>query len=299
MSARPYAAVVGAVNMDICGRPQKKLIFRDSNPGTVRLTPGGVGRNIAHDLRLLGTDVAFVTVFGDDPYGEALRRDCRSLGMDLSCAATIPGARTSSYLYITDEHGEMQLGLSDTDISGSITPQYLAAHLDVLCTAAAVVADGNLTEETLTWLGEHCTAPLFADPVSVTKAERLRGMLRRVHTFKPNLTEGQNLTGETEPEAIVRALLAMGVRRVFLSMGPDGILAGEGDARVRMPCLPTRLVNTTGGGDAVMAALVWAHMRGLDLRAATEAALRAGKCAVEYDGTNNPELSSAILIDVM
>ena len=49
----PYVCVVGAVNLDICGRPEKKLIFRDSNPGAVTLTPGGVGRNIAHDLRLL------------------------------------------------------------------------------------------------------------------------------------------------------------------------------------------------------------------------------------------------------
>lgn len=297
MSARRYVVVVGAVNMDICGRPLKKLIFRDSNPGTVRLTPGGVGRNIAHNLRLLGENVTFLTVFGEDAYAETLRRDCAALGMDLSCAETIRGGRTSSYLYITDEHGEMQLGLSDTDISSSITPDYLASHLDVLNGAAAVVMDGNLTEETISWLGAHCTAPLFADPVSVTKAERMRASLGRVHTFKPNLTEGQNLTGETEPEAIARAMLAQGVQRVFLSMGPDGILAAQGDALVHLPCLPTRLVNTTGGGDAVMAALVWSFVHGLDLRASAAAALRAGKCTVEYNGTNNPALSPSLLTE--
>lgn len=297
MSARRYVAVVGAVNMDICGRPLKKLIFRDSNPGTVRLTPGGVGRNIAHNLRLLGENVTFLTVFGEDAYAETLRRDCAALGMDLSCAETIRGGRTSSYLYITDEHGEMQLGLSDTDISSSITPDYLASHLDVLNGAAAVVMDGNLTEETISWLGAHCTAPLFADPVSVTKAERMRASLGRIHTFKPNLTEGQNLTGETEPEAIARAMLAQGVQRVFLSMGPDGILAAQGDALVHLPCLPTRLVNTTGGGDAVMAALVWSFVHGLDLRASAAAALRAGKCTVEYNGTNNPALSPSLLTE--
>lgn len=297
MSARRYVAVVGAVNMDICGRPLKKLIFRDSNPGTLQLTPGGVGRNIAHNLRLLGENVTFLTVFGEDAYAETLRRDCAALGMDLSCAETIRGGRTSSYLYITDEHGEMQLGLSDTDISSSITPDYLASHLDVLNGAAAVVMDGNLTEETISWLGAHCTAPLFADPVSVTKAERMRASLGRVHTFKPNLTEGQNLTGETEPEAIARAMLAQGVQRVFLSMGPDGILAAQGDALVHLPCLPTRLVNTTGGGDAVMAALVWSFVHGLDLRASAAAALRAGKCTVEYNGTNNPALSPSLLTE--
>lgn len=296
MSARQYAAVVGAVNMDICGRPLKKLIFRDSNPGTMQLTPGGVGRNIAHDLRLLGEDVTFLTVFGEDTYAETLRRDCTALGMDLSCAETIRGGRTSSYLYITDERGEMQLAICDTDISNCITPEYLAKHLAVLNGASAVVMDGNLTEETIAWLGAHCTAPIFADPVSVTKAERMRTSLSRIHTFKPNLTEGQNLTGETEPEAIVRAMLALGVQRVFLSMGPDGILAAQGDEVVHLPCLPTRLVNTTGGGDAVMAALVWAYLNGLDLRASAAAALAAGKCTVEYGGTNNPALSPSLLL---
>ena len=296
MQHNRYVVVIGAVNMDICGRPQKKLIFRDSNPGTVRLTPGGVGRNIAHDLCLLGEDVRFVTVFGDDPNGAALRDSCARLGMDLSCAQTIPGVFTSSYLYITDERGEMQLGLNDTDSSARITPDYLSEHLDVINGAAVVVAEGNLPAETLQWIGEHVTPPLFVDPVSVTKAERLRGMLRRIHTFKPNITEGANLTGESEPEQIVSALLEQGVRRVFLSMGSMGILAGEGTERVMLPCLPTRLVNTTGGGDAVMAALVWAHLHDRDLRETVLCALRAGRCAAEYDGTNNPELSAKLLL---
>ncbi len=292
---RPYVAVVGAVNMDVCGRPYQKLILRDSNPGAVRYTPGGVGRNIAHDLRLLGVEVRFVTVFGDDPYGSALRESCEMLGMDLSDSATMPGMRTSTYLYITDEHGEMQLALSDTDISACITPTFLAPRLEMLNAASAVVVDGNLTRETLCWIAEHVTVPIFADPVSVTKAERLRPVLSRLHTFKPNLTEGQHLTGETAPERIVDALLQQGVRHVFLSLGADGILAGAGEERVMLPCLPTRMVNTTGGGDAVMAALLWAYLHGKTLEEATAAALKAGRLAVEYDGTNNPALCEGAL----
>ena len=292
---RPYVAVVGAVNMDVCGRPYQKLILRDSNPGAVRYTPGGVGRNIAHDLRLLGVAVRFVTVFGDDPYGAALQESCRMLGMDLTDAAAMPGMRTSTYLYITDEHGEMQLALSDTDISECITPDFLLSRLGMLNAAAAVVVDGNLTRETLCWIAEHVTVPIFADPVSVTKAERLRPILSRLHTFKPNLTEGQHLTGETAPERIVDVLLSQGVGHVFLSLGADGILAGAGEERVMLPCLPTRMVNTTGGGDAVMAALIWAHLSGKTLREATAAALKAGRIAVEYDGTNNPALNESAI----
>ncbi len=295
---QPYVAIVGAVNLDICGRPYQKLILRDSNPGAVRYTPGGVGRNIAHDLCLLGERVLFVTVFGGDPYGESLRRSCEALGMDLSQAETIPDMNTSTYVYITDEHGEMQLALSDTDISACITPAFLAPRLETLNRAAVVVLDGNLSEETLVWLSEQVTAPIFVDPVSVTKAERIRPILPKIHTFKPNLTEGQHLTGRIAPEDVLDALLAAGVKRVFLSIGADGILAGAGEERLSQPCYPTRMVNTTGGGDAVMAALIWAYLHGKTLGETVSAALRAGKCAVEYDGTNNPALCSELLESV-
>ena len=143
---KPYVCVVGAVNLDICGRPEKKLIFRDSNPGAVTLTPGGVGRNIAHDLRLLGVEVKFLTAFGGDSHAQLLRNDCVELGMDLSCALDVPGGRTSTYLYITDERGEMQLGLCDTDISAAITPDVSPAAISMCSTARPPSCiDGNLT----------------------------------------------------------------------------------------------------------------------------------------------------------
>ena len=57
----PYAVVAGGVNMDIGGRSSGPLIGRDSNPGQVRMSLGGVGRNIAHNMALLGLDVRLLT----------------------------------------------------------------------------------------------------------------------------------------------------------------------------------------------------------------------------------------------
>ena len=51
--ATKHIAVVGGMNMDIGGRPEGRLVARDSNPGAVTMRPGGVGHNIACDLRLL------------------------------------------------------------------------------------------------------------------------------------------------------------------------------------------------------------------------------------------------------
>ena len=286
-----YAAVVGAVNMDICGTPYTRVIAKDSNPGTVRHNPGGVGRNIAHNLRLLGVPVKFLTAFGNDLYAAELQASCKALGMDLSHAAYTDMA-TSSYLYITDETGEMLLAVCDTDVADSINEAFLAERLDILNGAELVVFDGNLTEDTVRYLAEHVTAPLFADPVSCKKAGRLRPALSRLNTFKPNELEAMYLTGEETPEKAAEALVEMGVKRAFVSCGGDGIIAAEKGNLIHLPVVSTNIVNTTGGGDASMAALAWAYTQGLDLEQSARAALKAGAIAVGARETIAPEMSA-------
>ena len=127
-----YAVVVGGVNVDIGGKSFAPLIAADSNPGTVKISLGGVGRNIAHNLSLLGTDVRMLTAFGDDVHGQRIAASCSELGIDASHARRITGGTTSTYLYLTDEKGEMALAVSDMEICKKITPTYLAGNLSLL-----------------------------------------------------------------------------------------------------------------------------------------------------------------------
>ena len=58
--------VIGAINMDIRGICGRSIVMGDSNPGKVRMSPGGVGRNIAHNLSLLGGKAELLTALSDD-----------------------------------------------------------------------------------------------------------------------------------------------------------------------------------------------------------------------------------------
>ena len=295
-----YAVVVGGVNVDIGGTSFAPLVGADSNPGKVSVTLGGVGRNIAHNLSLMGTDVRMMTAYGDDTYGQKVAASCSELGIDLSHALRLPGYTTSTYLYIADHQGEMTLAVSDMEICKQIGPSYLAANLPLLQNAQVVVADANIPAESLIYLAENCTAPLFCDPVSTVKAEKLRSILHKIHTLKPNRLEAELLTGvkiqtKADAQRAVDALLQMGVHRVFLSMGADGVCAAMGDQRVWMENIPGNVVNTTGCGDAFMAALVWAYLQGMDLEQTARAGLAAGSIAMESNMTINPNMSATAL----
>ena len=288
--------VIGAVNMDICGCPSGAPNMHDSNPGRVSLTPGGVGRNIAHNLRLLGVDVKFVAAVGSDVYGESVYRSCTDCGIDMSMARRIKGGRTSTYLYVTDEKGEMMIAVCDADIAGSITPSYLKLLLDRLNAADAVVIDGNLSAETIKWIGENVTAPLYADPVSIAKAERMKSVLPKLAAFKPNEVEAMSMTGAATPLLAAEALMEQGVRRVFVSLGPDGIVAAEDGEVVKLPSGKADIVNTTGCGDAATAAIVWADINGFDLAETAYAAMTAAKLALECEETVNTDLCAELLM---
>ncbi|MBQ3217149.1 MAG: winged helix-turn-helix transcriptional regulator, partial [Oscillospiraceae bacterium] len=219
-----YAVVVGGVNMDIGGRSFAPLVSRDSNPGKVTMSLGGVGRNIAHNMSLLGVDVRFLTAFGDDLYAQRIAASCSELGIDISDALRVPGGATPTYLFINGDDGDMELALSDMEICKRISPSYLASKLQVLNNAQLVVVDTNIPEESIVYLAEHCTAPLFADPVSTAKAVKLKAVLGKIHTLKPNRIEAELLSGVkiTDGESLkeaARTLLDTGMHRVFISLG--------------------------------------------------------------------------------
>ncbi len=285
-------AVIGGVNMDIGGSPLVKLVMRDSNPGIITARPGGVGRNIAHDLRLLGVEVSLVAAVGGDVYGQGILDSCAALGIDMSLARFLPEKRSSTYLYVTDETGDMEIGIADMEITSCITPDYVAAHLDKLNALDAVVLDANLDAETLEFAARNITAPIIADPVSTAKAVRLLPVLDRLWAIKPNIYEAEKLTGEKDPEKAAAALIASGVKRVFISLGEEGMLAADGNTCLRMPREFVTVVNTTGAGDAATAAIVWAGLQGRDVVGCARAAVKAGAITASVEDANNPELSA-------
>ena len=249
----PYVTVVGGMNMDIGGWPSEELVAQDSNPGRVRMSPGGVGRNIAHNMSLMGLDVRLLTAFGDDVYAQKLAAVCGELGIDISQSPVIPGGHTSTYLFINDQQGDMQLAVSDMDIYRNLTPRVLAGRKQLLEGSQVVVIDTNLPAESIAWLADNCHAPIFADPVSTVKAEKLRPVLGKLHTLKPNRLEAELLSGVpiTDTDSLHRAaqtLLETGLHRVFISLGADGVYAADQSGSVTLPAPKAEMVSTTPTG---------------------------------------------------
>ena len=304
MNGLARCAVVGAANIDIGGFPHGRIAMQDSNPGRVTLSAGGVGRNIACNLARLGVDTHLVAPLGEDAFASLVRADCARAGVNTELCFTFPGAASSSYLFIADAGGDMQLAVNDMGICDRLTPEVLSDRLDALNAMDAVALDANLPAETLTFLAERVHVPLIADAVSTAKAPRLLGALGRLWALKPNAIEAEALTGIPVFDAesagrAARRLVELGVERVFITLGERGACCADARETRMLSGTLARMVNTTGAGDAFTAALAWGQLQGLSLADCCAAGLAAASIAVESLETVSPDISEAAVIERM
>ena len=283
--------VVGGINVDVVGTPSSPMIHGDSNPGRVHVSLGGVGRNIAENAALLGMRVTMLTALGEDTQTPWILADCEARGIRLDRACRVPEGRNCLYLSLNGVDGDLYAAVSDMGLCQAITPAYLFGCLDELRAADAVVADCNLPPVSLRFLAEHCPGKLAVDPVSVKKAVRLQGLLQGLRLLKPNLPEAEVLTGFRGPEAAVEALRTAGVERVFVTLGAGGACWAGAEGMGTLPCVPGRIVDTNGCGDAFFAAALRAMLEEADTREMAGAGLAAASLCAETEGSVNREMT--------
>ena len=293
-------AVIGGANVDLSATLRGAFIASDSNPGYVHIGYGGVARNIAHNLALLGANVQLVSCFGSDILGELIRQDCINQGLHLDLSQQIGQERNGMYLCINNHAGDMIAAVADTDIMMHLTPGYLEQRMEQLNHSDFIVADTNISAETLQYLIEHATAPVFVDGVCTVKAERVTEALRRSdkkHLFalKLNQKEALSVTGAENYEEAAVQLLKQGVDNIYITLGSEGAYCCNAEERYHFPALPGEVVNTTGAGDAFLSGVVWAYVKGLRFADTAQYGLMAARAALTSPSAVNPDIANLLL----
>ena len=267
--------VIGGANVDITATSAHAFKLGDSNPGSVQVSWGGVARNIAHNLALLGDEVELMTLFGGGLFGPVIAAACKDLGICIDHAQIAREGTNSFFVSLNNADGELVGGVADMNATEGMTPAWLSERLDAINGADAVVADANSSAEALAFLIDHCTKPLYLDAVSVAKSVRIREAvaLSRKKAFfalKCNALEYRELSGLQEAA----------IRRIYVSVGAEGLRVMEAGEEYAFPALPCHVRNVTGGGDALLAGIVHAGPQA-SVEETARWGLACARCAVE------------------
>ena len=294
---KKHVTCVGGANIDIQGFSGRVINLRDSNPGAVRLCPGGVGRNIAENLAWFGADVQMVSAVGEDPFAEIILKSCSKAGIDVSNIERIPGKRSSVYLVLTDSDGDMLAAISDMHILKEMDAGFILRHADAFEQADAIVLDPNLSPESLEALiSGWSRKPLFADPISTTYAASLKKYLGALHMIKCNRQEAEifaemPIHNDSDLERAADRILKTGTECAVITLGSDGVFyKDKSGLQLRKFHKPLDPVSATGAGDSFTAAMVYGWLNRMTPETSLELAMTAAEITIMSEKTVTPEI---------
>jgi ribokinase len=249
-------------------------------PADISTRGGGAGANVAVHLAQLGTDVVLAGCVGDDAPGTALAAELTAAGVRLALR-TVRGVPTGTIVSMVEPDGQRSM-LADRGANLHLRPDDVPApapgsHLHLsgyTLLDPGPRAAGMAALEAAVAAG--CTVsvdPASTGPLTRYGVERWLADTAPATVLLPNAEEARLLTGCADVTDAARALARQHLV-VAVSLGADGALWASGEDLVHRPAHPTRVVDTTGAGDAFAAGLLAAWLRTADVFPA--AALDAG-----------------------
>jgi pseudouridine kinase len=301
-----HLLTIGAASIDTKGRAHQPIQAGTSTPGAIRVSVGGVGRNIAENLARLGERVVLLSAVGADGSGRRLLNQAAECNIDTSHVLIDPKHRTAAYLAVLDDSGDMLMSIDDMSINQDLlTPQFIYRHRALFRDAQMVILDANLspaTLQTIIGLARKYNVPVCADPTTAGLAPRLCPYLRDLLLVTPNAAEAEALCGvqvSDRESALVAAqmLVSMGVQIALVTMGATGLVYATSRESGHIPAVECEIVDLTGAGDALTAAVIFGLLNDFDIDEAVRLGTSAAALTLACRETVCPSLSLEHLYD--
>jgi pseudouridine kinase len=298
-SKSPDIVVVGAACLDIKGQIAGDIVAGTSNLGTVRISVGGCARNVAENLARLGMATALLSVVCQDDFGHTIVQQTERSGVDTDHVLMSCDQHSAAYMALLSPSSSLLVGVGDISAADALTPEYISDHADLLQRARMVVMDANVPFESAETLLSICRAagvPVALDPVAYAPALHYRPLIGSYYLTVPNGVEAQALTGFPVADAVqgavaAKQLINAGVEIAIITLGQDGLVYATRDANGYVPSIAVEVIDPTGAGDALTAAVVYALLNDIPVDEAVRLGVSAATLTIESIDTVRQDLS--------
>ncbi len=301
----PYVTIIGGANIDIQGFPKKALIGKDSNPGNVKISLGGVGRNIGENLIKLGIRSKLISVLGNDIYAREISEHSKKIGLEIDDSMFLENETGSTYLSILNDHGDMELAISSMDLYEKMNIDFIKKKEKVIDASKLCVIDTNMPKAVIEYLVRYKKDKIFfLDTVSVAKALRVKEVIGNFHSIKPNKAEAEILSGikidsNDDLHLAGEFFINKGCKQVFISLGAEGLYYTNGKKSGKIPGKEVNVINATGAGDAFVAGMIYSYLNDYNIEESARFAETASVLTIIHEDTINPKLSVELIEKVM
>lgn len=280
--ARPVV-VLGEALVDLLEQPG----------GALLPLVGGAPLNVAVALARLGTPARLITAVGSDAFGDRIRDLLAESGVDVAAVRTAPGptplavatfrGAEPSFAFYGDPPAYAHTSVSDVDeeaVAGA--PVLYAGSIALATPMFDAVKKAWDIDGPLRVLDPNLRPFVMADPTAAVRVQRrVEELASTADLVKLSDVDAQLLYGRIPPSAAALKLRGLGAKSVVVTLGAAGAMLLRADRGQRppelvetvihrtdrvfgLPAAPGPVVDTTGCGDSVTAALMHRLARGLE-----------------------------------
>ena len=291
--------VIGTAFVDIKAFAHGSYDPNGRNLGSIKFVHGGVGRNVGENFANVGMPVSFVGMLEDSVTGRDVEEHLLSAGVCLDDAIRPQENGIGMWMVILDEHGALAGSISSMP---DIKPleDYLEKHAeDIIKEAENIVLEVDLNEniaEMVIELAGKYNKKVFTIVGNMSVILARPDLIKKTSCFICNEIEAakffhnKTLTAfspEQMAEYLPSAVKTNGIKAMVVTMGAHGAVFfdGENDGENAGICgpEPTKVVDSTGAGDAFFSGTVMGLTRGMGLEEAVKYGAKLASRTISVD----------------
>lgn len=245
---------------------------------------GGKGLNQSIALAKAGVKVYHGGLVGED--GQLLLDTCTGNGVDVKYICKVEGK--SGHTIIQVDKSAQNCILLHGGSNKKLTKSYINQVLDNFTKGDFILLQNEVNE--LDYIIEKAYEKEMVIALNPSPFdERLHTCgLEKVSIFLLNEIEGEEITGEKDPEQIMDIMLnKYPDSRVVLTLGTDGVLYGDKNQRVKQGIFKVKAVDTTAAGDTFTGYFLSSLFHNEPIAEALKVAAKASAIAVSREGATS------------
>ncbi|HIH36625.1 MAG TPA: carbohydrate kinase family protein [Methanocellales archaeon] len=231
----------------------------------VRESPGGSAANTIFGLARVGAKTGFIGAVGNDEEGGVILRDLANEDVDINRIKVLDG-NSGIAIGLVDDDGERSLyiypGVNDEFDVSDVDVEYIEGakflHMSSFVDRRQLEMQVSLIERIKTRVSFN--PGMLCSKFSL---ETLQPIIEKSDVIFVNYEEMETLTN-SDYERGSKLLIEMGAKTVATTLGKGGCYVTNGKNAHLVPSCKTKVVDTTGAGDAFAAGFLYGVLGGED-----------------------------------